>query len=104
MSKLILHKLFDFKYKIQSEKIKGKKATVKVNWETYNFDKILGSANIDKAKNEDEGMKLIKKKISEARPNKKLTIEFTLSKKNNSWIVDDLNKNEKFFKALTGYQ
>ena len=104
MSKLILHKLFDFKYKIQSEKIKGNKATVKVNWETYNFDKILGSANIDKAKNEDEGMKLIKKKISEARPNKKLTIEFTLSKKNNSWMVDDLNKNEKFFKALTGYQ
>ena len=49
-------------------------------------------------------MKLIKKKISEARPNKKLTIEFTLSKKNNSWMVDDLNKNEKFFKALTGYQ
>lgn len=91
-------------YTIKDEEVNGDKATVKVEIEVYDFNKAMTKADDYLSKNQDEftdennnidNEKFMDYKIKEmknANDKVKYTIDFTLTKNNNKWQLDDIDE------------
>lgn len=91
-------------YTIKDEEVNGDKATVKVEIEVYDFNKAMTKADDYLSENQDEftdknnnidNEKFMDYKIKEmknANDKVKYTIDFTLTKNNNKWQLDDIDE------------
>ena len=97
----------DLTYKVKNEAIDGKTAVVEVEIEVYDYSKAIKSIEDDLVKNSDtykdstgeisttlfNDSKL--SSLEKANDRVKYTINFTLSKIDEEWIVDDLTETER---------
>lgn len=108
-------KIYDFDYEIKKEKIKDKKATVKLEITTYPFGKAIKDFMTEFSKLFKDGLqgelfekattKATKKLISKIDKMKKdfsKTVDLSLSKKGKKWVVDSVENNNDFADAMTG--
>lgn len=91
-------------YTIKDEEVNGDKATVKVEIEVYDFNKAMTKADDYLSENQDEftdennnidNEKFMDYKIKEMKnvnDKVKYTIDFTLTKNNNKWQLDDIDE------------
>ena len=91
-------------YTIKDEEVNGDKATLKVEIEVYDFNKAMTKADDYLSENQDEftdennnidNEKFMDYKIKEmknANDKVKYTIDFTLTKNNNKWQLDDIDE------------
>ena len=92
----------NLKYEIKDEKINGDKATVEVSIEVSDYSKIL-SEDVNKDEFKDENGVYSPSKyfdyqldrIEKATEKVKYNIIFKLTKRNNEWIIDDLDEESK---------
>lgn len=94
----------DLTYTIKDERIDGDNATVTVEIEVYDFYKVTNDAttyyNNNPNEFADETGNLLESKFIDYRINKlkettdkvKYTIDFTLTKDNDTWMIDDIDE------------
>ena len=91
-------------YTIKDEEVDGRNATVKVEIEVYDFNKAMNESDSYLLQNQDEFMtednlvdneKFMDYKINQMKNTNekvKYTIDFTLTKKDNTWTLDNVNE------------
>lgn len=91
-------------YTIKDEEVDGDNATVKVEIEVYDFNKAMTNADKYLTENQDEFIdennevnneKFMDYKINEMKNTSdkvKYTIDFTLTKKENKWVLDEVDE------------
>lgn len=91
-------------YTIKDEEVNGDNATVKVEIEVYDFNKAMKKADDylnehqDEFKNEENNIDNVKfmdyriKEMKNTNEKVKYTIDFTLTKKDNKWQLDDIDE------------
>lgn len=90
----------NLKYEIKNETIDGNKAMVDVEVEVNDYSKVLSeNSNQDDYKDSDGNYDISKyldsqlDKLERATEKTKYRVTFYLTKKDNEWIIDDLDKN-----------
>lgn len=90
----------NLKYEIKNETIDGNKAMVDVEVEVNDYSKVLSeNSNQDDYKDSDGNYDISKyldsqlDKLERATEKTKYKVTFYLTKKDNEWIIDDLDKN-----------
>lgn len=90
----------NLKYEIKNETIDGNKAMVDVEVEVNDYSKVLSeNSNQDDYKDSDGNYDISKyldsqlDKLERATEKAKYKVTFYLTKKDNEWIIDDLDKN-----------
>ena len=105
--KIMQRQYSDLTYMVKNEAIDGKTAVVEVEIEVYDYSKAIKSIEDDLLKNSDtykdstgeisttkfNDSKLLS--LEKANDRVKYTINFTLSKIDEEWIVDDLTETER---------
>ena len=91
-------------YTIKDEEVDGNNATVKVEIEVYDFNKAMNESDSYLLQNQDEFMtednlvdneKFMDYKINQMKNTNekvKYTIDFTLTKKDNTWTLDNVSE------------
>lgn len=109
-------KIRSFTYEVSDEKIDGDKATVDVKITAYDLGGVISdfySSYMQKAltlafagASDDQLTMLAEKELSSAIDNaemgKEKTVQLTMTKKDGTWMVDDLSGQEDFTDALLG--
>lgn len=102
-------------YKIKDEEIDGDDAKVTVEVEVIDYSKVLSDAEVYRSEHEDEfkdNNKYSESKFMDYRLNKlkdakekvKYTMDLSLTKVNDEWVIDDLSKdNEAKLNGLYNY-
>ena len=97
----------DLMYKVKNEAIDGKTATVEVEIEVYDYAKVVSEIedklinNSDTYKDESGNINTVLynddklNSLEKASNRTKYTINFTLSKVEEEWVVDDLTETER---------
>ncbi len=112
----LIPKLMDFDYEIGEEKIDGDKATVEVAFTTYNFGDALTSFMTDyytqavalifdddaEKKMEKIARTLYKKSINDMKKDYKGKAKISLTKKDDTWVVDEIQDDDAFYNVFLG--
>lgn len=112
----LVPKLLDFDYEIGEEKIDGDKATVEVTFKTYNFGDALMSFMTDyytqaialifddgaEEKMEKIARTLYKKSIKDMKKDYTGKAKISLTKKDDTWVVDEFQDDDDFYNAFLG--
>ena len=106
--KLMENQYENLTYKIKEEKIDGTNATVVVEIEVYDYGKAIGDAEnylttnreefIDSNTNTIDPIKFLEYKIkgmTDTKDKVKYTINFTLTKQDDEWTIDDLSDTDR---------
>lgn len=113
----LMPKLLDFDYTLSNEKIKDDKATVDVAFTTYNMGNAITSFmtnyftqafTMALSGSSNEQLESLAVTLLTTEINKldskdyKQTVTISLSKKDDTWIIDGFEENGDFYNAITG--
>lgn len=115
-TEVLIPKILDFDYELSNEKIEGDKATVDVTLTTYNLGNALTSfmseyfsqaltlafSGASDEQLEKVATTIFKSKVEDMEKNCTNTVTVSLTKKDNTWVIDEFDNDGEFYNAFLG--